>query len=441
MRNQIGVDTLANWVSMLRADVDGAILLADNDSEGPFYEKCSHPTARVVPSPCVAIQLLERIDARHVRGVVAAISSPRPMPSLPDCVFQPSLGEVASLLLSSKCCEQSLVETGGAVWLKACDKEIEARSLIDQCILLAWSLDVLSVKQPKSLTASLAVSVIDWETLSFSHDRLASEFGQPAVASAVAALDEGGKKSRIDLLTDCSGLIAVEILAAATRNFHPRGLRPSREIKSIDLLGMMRLAFDLADLESDGIYWRIRAWERENRKFPMLRKWRILDPLQAVLDQRYWEGDLQQMLANDAERVGMTAIKMDLDNFKSVNEVLGHSSGDDAIKLACKVLVSVFSTVAEIYRRGGDELVVLAPGLRGTRAAQLAESLRKAIEDEFKAWGATNGLASTPTASIGLVDVAPGTSYHEVIRLLDDAQGKAKREGKNRVVICQSQSH
>lgn len=199
---------------------------------------------------------------------------------------------------------------------------------------------------------------------------------------------------------------------------------------------MMRLAFDLADLESDLMYWRIRAWERDNRKFPMLKHWRILDPLQSVLDQRYWESDLQRMLTNDPGRTGMTAIKMDLDNFKNVNEVLGHSGGDEAIKLACATLIDVFSKVAEIYRRGGDELVALAPGLRGAKATELAEYLRKDIEMKFIAWGATKGLSSSPTASIGLVDVSPGSSYHEVIRLMDDAQSRAKREGKNRVITC-----
>ena len=439
MRDQIGVDTLANWVSMLRADIDGAILLADDDSEGQFYEKCSHQTARVVPSPSVALQLFERIKARKVAGVVAAVSSPRARDDLPECVFQPSLGDVASLLLSSKCCEQALVEIGGSAWLKACDKEINACSLIDQAIRLAWSLDLVSALEHIHFAPAEAESYVDWTTLSLSDERIANDFGRAAIDRASVHFNESATKTRIDLLAECNGMIAVELLAASTRLFCPRGLRSSRQCAASDFLGMMRLAFDLADLESDRMYWRMRAWERENRKFAMLRKWRILDPLQVVLDQRDWEGDLQNMLANDTTRGGMTAIKMDLDNFKKVNEALGHTVGDEAIKLACSVLISVFSSVAEIYRRGGDELVALAPGLRGSKATQLAELLRTSIEDKFKVWGAAKGLSSPPTASIGLVDVEPGSSYHEVIRLLDDAQGQAKHEGKNRVVVLQSQ--
>ena len=74
MRDHIGIDTLANWVSMLRADIDGAILLVDCEVEGQFYEKCTHSAARVVPSPRTALPLLAMVQSRHISGVVAATS-------------------------------------------------------------------------------------------------------------------------------------------------------------------------------------------------------------------------------------------------------------------------------------------------------------------------------------------------------------------------------
>lgn len=439
MREYIGVDVLTNLVSMLRADIDGAILLSDDDTEARFYEKCSHEVARVVPSHSVALQLLERIKARNVAGVVATVSNSQAVADLPNGVFQPSLGDVASLLLSSKCCEQALLEIGGAPWLKACDKESPAGSLIDRAVLLGWALDLTSTAEQKAFSPSMAESYIDWSSLVLLDERIVSDFGASASLKIADFLTEGETRSRFDLLAESNGMIAVELLAAATRNFRPRGLESSRKYSASDFLGMMRLAFDLAELESDRIYWKMRAWERENRKFTILRRWRILDPLKVVLDQRYWEGDLRNMLENDSACVGMTAIKMDLDNFKNVNEALGHSGGDEAIRLACTVLVSVLASVAEIYRRGGDELIALAPGLRGPTAVELAESLRKSIEDQFRAWGTAKGLERPPTASIGVVDVPPNSIYHDVVALLDEAQGQAKRDGKNRVVVCNCQ--
>lgn len=204
MRDQIGVETLANWVSMLRADIDGAILLADDDSEGQFYEKCSHQTARVVPSPSVALQLFERIKARNVAGVVAAVSGPRALGELPECVFQPSLGDVASLLLSSKCCEEVLVEIGGSAWLKACDKEIGTCSLVDHVIRLAWSLHIVSALEQKRFLPTEAESYVNWTTLSLLDERIVTDFGQAAIDEASNILKEGATKTRIALLAECN---------------------------------------------------------------------------------------------------------------------------------------------------------------------------------------------------------------------------------------------
>ncbi|CRI63825.1 putative Diguanylate cyclase [Thiocapsa sp. KS1] len=432
MKDLIDIDVLTNWVSMLRAEIDGAILLADDDREGPFYEKCAHEKARVVPSAAVARRLLERIQMRQVAGVVAVVSATRPEVDVAASVFQPSLGDIASLLLCSKCCEGVLEEIGGAAWVRACDKEVG--SLTDRVVALAWSLQQFFVSEGVSLAQAAVSSLIDWSTLMFSDSDVANKFGPTSARSARSLLTESLAKSRVDLLRECDGMMAMELLACATREFHPRGLRSSRQSTTSDLLGMMRLSFDLADFESEYMYWRMRAWERANWKYPLLKKWRHLDPLQVVLDQRYWESDLRVILANDSAQLGMTAVKLDLDNFKSVNEALGHSGGDDAIRIACRTADAVLSKVAEVYRRGGDELVAFAPDFRGAQADELAEELRKSIETEFESWGREKGLESTPTASIGLVDVAPGSCYDDVVRLMDESQQRAKREGKNRVI-------
>jgi diguanylate cyclase (GGDEF)-like protein len=87
------------------------------------------------------------------------------------------------------------------------------------------------------------------------------------------------------------------------------------------------------------------------------------------------------------------------------------------------------------YRRGGDEVVALAPGLRGQTAGTVAEEIRGEIEAEFLRWGKERGLHQCPTASIGVVDIEPGAAYQSIIQLMDEAQSRAKAEGKNRVIL------
>ena len=130
----------------------------------------------------------------------------------------------------------------------------------------------------------------------------------------------------------------------------------------------------------------------------------------------------------------LAAFKMDLDDFRVVNNSLGHASGDDALRLYCSIVKKVLGRAGEVYRRGGDEVVAFAPGLEATVAQTLAEEVRAGIESEFRDWSVQRGLTSFPTASIGLVLTNGSRSFDEIVLLMDNAQHEAKQQGKNRVV-------
>jgi diguanylate cyclase (GGDEF)-like protein len=234
-------------------------------------------------------------------------------------------------------------------------------------------------------------------------------------------------------VVECDGMDAVRLLAAATKLFQPRGIRAEREVEAQGLIAMMRVAFDLDELEKDEVFWLMKRWERRNPRYPLLRQWRTLDPLGVVLDQRYWQADLSFMVRFLQAGEQLAVFKMDLDNFGAVNRSLGHSAGDEAIRLYCSIVKNVLGSVGEVYRRGGDEVVALVPGLNETRALTLAEEIRSTVEARFRAWCLERGLGSHPTTSIGLVFTEAGRSCEEIVREMDEAQQRAKQEGKNRV--------
>jgi len=418
MRNQLDISVIANWVSMLRADIDGAILLVDCDTEGQFYEKCAHPSARIVPSPNIALTIFNQVKARRLNGIAAAITG-TVVENKQDGVFQSELGDIASIFLASKSCDEVMSEAGGSNWFRACSKEVN--SLVNRAIHIAIAIQ--ESKFDKSIYREINLaSEIDWNTL-LPNDELKK--GEILNIS----IDENRKS----LLKKCDGTLVVRILAESTLRYHPRGISAAKAFSMHDLLSMMRLAFDVAEIESDAIFWDMRKWERGNIQYPLLKSWRLLDPLQVVLDQRYWESDLATMLKNDFSKE-ITAFKLDLDNFKQVNEKLGHSAGDAAIRLACSITKEILGSFGEVYRRGGDEIIALSQGLTHSDAAALAEKLRSTLADRFEKWGAEQGLTPTPTASIGVVFAKNGSASTAVTALLDEAQNTAKKEGKNRVI-------
>src|ERR1700730_3467581 len=101
MLEHVSIDVLANLVVMLRAGIDGAILLSDDDEEARFYEGCIHEEARVISAPPSALQLLDMLEKDGIQGLAAAVRGAKQQPTALN-VFQPSLGDTTSLLLLSR---------------------------------------------------------------------------------------------------------------------------------------------------------------------------------------------------------------------------------------------------------------------------------------------------------------------------------------------------
>ena len=179
----------------------------------------------------------------------------------------------------------------------------------------------------------------------------------------------------------------------------------------------------------------MKKWERKNSQYPLLNDWRMLDSLETVWDQRYWRRDLEKFLQMLEPEEVLGILKIDLDNFKAVNDELDHSAGDDAIRHYCSVVKRVVGGYGYVYRRGGDEIVVILLDTNGPSAQAIAEEIRGQIESTFRDWAEKRCLTKSPTASIGVVVDGARTPL-ELISLVDKAQQEAKSGGKNRVVVA-----
>jgi diguanylate cyclase (GGDEF)-like protein len=146
---------------------------------------------------------------------------------------------------------------------------------------------------------------------------------------------------------------------------------------------------------------------------------------------------VQQMLVRARRnQTPIAALFLDLDNFKHINDTLGHGVGDQLLRAVAARLEAVVRDIDALGRLGGDEFVIVAEGMSLAAGPELiAERLLEALEQPFELEGADTRL--TVTASIG-VAMGDRESPEELLRDADIAMYRAKWDGKNRYVVFET---
>ncbi len=158
------------------------------------------------------------------------------------------------------------------------------------------------------------------------------------------------------------------------------------------------------------------------------------DPLTGLLNRRAYERRLEEHLAR-GERYGHAGavLVLDLDDFKEVNDTLGHSAGDELIVRVAGALASRLRESDTLARLGGDEFAILTPTGDRAEAERLADSLLGVVRGERAARG-PGGRERPVTASIGVTPLegAQSLSAEEALINADLAMYDAKEAGRDR---------
>lgn len=162
-----------------------------------------------------------------------------------------------------------------------------------------------------------------------------------------------------------------------------------------------------------------------------------LDPLTGLANRRRFD-EMLTIEHGRAQRLGIsTAVMMiDADNFKSYNDLYGHPAGDLCLQKIANAIESVLRRPGDMAARwGGEEFVVLLPGMDASGAIQMAHCLRAAV----RALGIAhaNGKAGMMTVSLGVAAAGPGDWREEstLVAAADQALYAAKRSGRDMVRI------
>ena len=120
----------------------------------------------------------------------------------------------------------------------------------------------------------------------------------------------------------------------------------------------------------------------------------------------------------------------DIDRFKNVNDIYGHTVGDDVLRTVAGVILKGVREGDTVARWGGEEIVVSLLGANEDDAKEKAENIRKEIEK--LTFNDSPNLKVT--ISIGVATNFPGATYEMLLKNADLALYKAKGMGRNRVV-------
>jgi two-component system cell cycle response regulator len=178
-----------------------------------------------------------------------------------------------------------------------------------------------------------------------------------------------------------------------------------------------------------------RYTERLRDNVQMSIEMAITDALTGLFNRRYMESHLGTLIEQAMSRgKPLTALVLDIDFFKSVNDAHGHDAGDDVLREFALRIKRSIRGIDLACRYGGEEFVVIMPETDMTVAAMVAERLRRRIAaDPF---AIQQGAGTIPvTISIGIAAMrGKDDSAANILKRADQALYQAKRDGRNRVV-------
>ncbi|MDR0281069.1 MAG: sensor domain-containing diguanylate cyclase [Paucimonas sp.] len=156
-----------------------------------------------------------------------------------------------------------------------------------------------------------------------------------------------------------------------------------------------------------------------------------LDSLTRLHNRRAFDLLAAQALL-EAERAPepLTALLIDLDHFKELNDTHGHLAGDEVLRQFARLLESSLRQADIVCRWGGEEFIVLLKDTDAARGLSIAEKIRQRTEERQFSF---EGKSISLTTSIGLSAFGPGDTLQPLIARADQALYRAKQGGRNRV--------
>lgn len=297
-----------------------------------------------------------------------------------------------ALFIEKELAQVTLKSIGDAVITTDAEENIKYLNPIAEH-LTGWS-----QQEAQGLSLSEVLQIINEET------------NKPAENPITKALDE---RRIVNLAKNT-------ILIARDRTQHPidHSAAPIRDSKG-QIIGAVIVFRDITESRN---FTRQLSWQANH------------DPLTGLTNRRGFEQQLKAALCSAKnENQHHVLCYLDLDKFKMVNDTCGHAAGDELLRQVTNLLKQRVRATDTLARLGGDEFAFLLPQCPLDKAIEIAQSLRKVIEQFRFPW---NGNTFSISVSIGIVTIDhTSENLNSILSMADAACYAAKSRGRNCVQV------
>ncbi len=165
------------------------------------------------------------------------------------------------------------------------------------------------------------------------------------------------------------------------------------------------------------------------KQYSELQKMATTDNLTGLYNRTLLKDSLERAIAqNKRFGIPISLITFDIDNFKSINDTLGHDMGDEVLKGVGDLLKSHTRSSDMIFRVGGEEFIILLPNTDENESTQVAEKIRQVVEQAILLDD------RQVTLSAGVCGFKEDMDISKWLKISDQKLYLAKEDGRNRVV-------
>ncbi len=167
-----------------------------------------------------------------------------------------------------------------------------------------------------------------------------------------------------------------------------------------------------------------------------LKRLSFMDGLTRIPNRRYFDEYLmEQWEACKNDKRNFSMLLLDIDYFKAYNDSYGHLEGDECLKLVAKTLVQCLESNSNLaFRYGGEEFIIVLPGISAKESLFIAEKIRSTVE-ALKIPNINSKVNPHVTISIGASTIVPMNGHNSLdfVEKVDKLLYEAKAQGRNRV--------